>query len=365
MKCRFAILACLILASCSGRVGQNVNAVGLALGRRIGFAGTPAALVDLSAEELSRITPETSGVHGIYFSDFVEAKNSNHIRLACDFANTRDVFIMDELIPLSRFSRFYGVEDGRLKVGRLDQFRDSTTVLPVRNRDHGYISRIEVEEGNNVPFFKRLYVESPSRLARIRADVRNQLAKEVIDGLYACEEARSLLGLSSSSKIVMDSLFAALHSKTATADSASRALMANLLERMITGQVAGREIRSARLRRQFPLISLYPAPCRCVFYGTDGLPVEEETMTAGVAGKIVLADSLGNAVFINRLKAFGPEELLALNGMLARHPMCPVLVDNGRYANFSLEKGSYREYVRQDLYHPDSCLFIVGSLRHP
>ena len=97
-------------------------------------------------------------------------------------------------------------------------------------------------------------------------------------------------------------------------------------------------------------------------YAPDGSVVNSQTITDGAPGKIFLADSLGNAVFINRLKFLLPEDIERLNAILAAHPMCPVLIDNGRYYQYSVKNGSYREYIRQDLFHPDSCHFVVGSI---
>ena len=63
------------------------------------------------------------------------------------------------------------------------------------------------------------------------------------------------------------------------------------------------------------------------------------------------------------LPGFDPALLEQLNALLEAHPMGPVLIDNGRYFRFRLTRGSYRDYVRQDLYRPDSSLFVVGSLQ--
>lgn len=279
-KLAAAVLAVALLASCTAleHLGQNFSAAWLTVMRHLGLTSCPVALVDLTEYEIARIGPGTKDLLGIYFSDFVEYENSNHIRPAVRFRHTADTLLGDKKMPLSHFSRFYGVENGRIKAGRLDQFADSTIVLPVRNRDYGYISRIELrrDAGRRGWFIVRNPFEA--------------------------------------------------------------------------------------IKYQLPLISYYPPETGIEVYGTDGNLVYEPTVHEAMNGKIFLADSLGNAVFINNLPGFDAPLLQQLNELLAAHPMCPVIIDNGRYYQFSLSRASYSEYLRQDLYRPDSCLFVVGSL---
>ena len=279
-KLAAAAMAVALLASCTAleHLGQNFSAAWLTVMRHLGLTSSPVALVDMTEYEIARIGPGTKDLLGIYFSDFVEYENSNHIRPAVRFRHTEDTLLGDKKMPLSHFSRFYGVENGRIKAGRLDQFADSTIVLPVRNRDYGYISRIE-----------------------LRRDAGRR-------GWY---------------------------------------IVRNPFE---------------AIKYQLPLISYYPPETGIDVYGTDGNLVYEPTVHEAMNGKIFLADSLGNAVFINNLPGFDAPLLQQLNELLAAHPMCPVIIDNGRYYQFSLSRASYSEYLRQDLYRPDSCLFVVGSL---
>ncbi len=303
----FLALTLLMAGSCGESVRQNVHASSLTLLRRLGFGGMPPVLVDLSAEEMARIGQETQAVKGIYFSDFVEVENSNHIRPAAAFRETTDTILTDQRIPLSTITGFYGVEDGKVKSGRLDQFRDSTVVLPVRNPFYGYVAGIQVTQ--ELSFWQRIYIRPPFRVLKARRELRQQLRE--------MEQEGSLPPGSSS---------------------------------------------RASVRRQLPIVSAYPGGVQVKVIGTDGRPFEEPTIQAALGGKIFLADSLGHAVFINRLNSLGPGELQQLNALLAAHPLRPVIVDNGRYARYALEKGSYREYVWQDLCRPDSSLYVVGSV---
>ncbi len=270
----------LLLASCSAfeRLKQNTGAAWLTVMRRLGLTSSPVALVDLSEYEIARIGPETGGVRGIYFSDFVEKENSNHIRPAARFRHSSDTLIGDKMMPLSHFSRFYGIEAGKAKAGRLDQFADGTVVLPVRNKDYGYISKINLRR--DIGRRGWLYVRNPFQA----------------------------------------------------------------------------------LKYGLPLVSYYPPDTGIEVYGTDGGLIDEPTVHNARGGKLFLADSLGHAVFINNLPGFDNALLEQLNELLAAHPMGPVIIDNGRYFQFSLSGADYGKYVQQDLYRPDSCLFVVGSL---
>jgi hypothetical protein len=306
----FVLATVLMVASCSaaGHLGQDAVAVWMTLMRRLGLTSSPVALVDLSQLEIARIGPETKGVQGIYFSDFVEQENSNHIRPAARFRHTSDTLIGDKRMPLSQFSRFYGVEDGRIKAGSLNLFSDSTTVLPVRNRYYGYISRIEFNRNRNSRGW--LYVRNPFQIWKERRQMRRENEELVSEGK-------------------LEPLF----------------------------------IKPSHIREQLPIVSYYPPDTGVIIYGTDGEVMNEPTVKEAVTGKIFLADSLGNAVFINNLPGFGPDMLEELNKKLTEHPMCPVIIDNGRYYRFTLSGASYRDYCFQDLYRPDSCLFVVGSLK--
>lgn len=307
------LISVLCMVSCTAfeHLEQDVAAVRLTLQRKIGFGGTQPVLVDLSKLEIARIGPSTERVDGIYFSDFVEQKNSNHIRPAARFRHTADTLLGDKMMPLSHFSRFYGIENGRIKTGRLDQFSDSTIVLPVRNCDCQYISRIETEEYGGLS--KKLYFRPLIQTLKDRKELSTELLRQVKEGGYSDKKARYRLN-------------------------------------------------GSYIRRQYPLLTYYPGGVKVTVYAPDGSVVNSQTITDGAPGKIFLADSLGNAVFINRLKFLLPEDIERLNAILAAHPLCPVLIDNGRYYQYSVKNGSYREYIRQDLFHPDSCHFVVGSI---
>lgn len=309
-KLAAAALAVALLASCTAleHLGQNFSAAWLTVMRHLGLTTSPVTLVDLTVKEIARIGPETEGVQGIYFSDFVEENNSNHIRPAARFRHTTDTLLGDKMMPLSHFRRFYGIEGGRIKAATLDVFDDGTIVLPVRNRDYGYIARVEFDR--NPKSRGWIYVRNPFQIMKDRRVMRQQM-KELVD------------------KGEMDPWF----------------------------------MGPKNIREQLPIVSYYPPDTGVRLFGTDGEEMQEPTVEEARYGKLFLADSLGNAVFINNLPGFDKIMLDKLNTLLAEHPMGPVIIDNGRYYRFTLTGARYRDYIRQDLYRPDSCLFVVGSLK--
>lgn len=337
-----------VSVSCGdGTLGQNVGAAWLTVRRHLGLTSTGTALVDLTEEKMARIGPRTEGVKGIYFSDFVEKRRNNHIRPAAGFRNTTDTLLTDLDIPLSHISRYYGIEGGRIKAGRLEQFADSTVVLPVRNRDYGYISRIELIRDARRRGW--LYVRNPLQIIKERRQMRRDLRAQIAEGQRAYSDARRVLTLPEDYDEAMTAL-----SKQPGVDS--------LFEKMYYGALAVDALKPANIREQLPFWSWYLPETGVVVYDMQGQPMEEPTVMDAVGGKVFLADSLGNAAFVSRLIDFDDALLEELNALLARHPMGPVIIDNGRYYRFYIKEGSYREYIRQDLYRPDSCLFVVGSL---
>lgn len=68
-------------------------------------------------------------------NQFVEEENRNTIRPAKYFRDSPpDTLLGDRKVPLSRIRYFMGVRDGRLRVGRIDEFSDDDEVVPVWNK---------------------------------------------------------------------------------------------------------------------------------------------------------------------------------------------------------------------------------------
>ncbi len=120
-----------------GHPAQTASAVTNYVTRHVPFLrGESGSYVkDLSDSRISRITPETQNVKSILGNTFIEMNNTNTIRPAKQFKESKaDELVSDRYIPLSNFKLYMGIEDGKLKVDSLGNFKDQTVVTPVRNK---------------------------------------------------------------------------------------------------------------------------------------------------------------------------------------------------------------------------------------
>ena len=102
---------------------------------------TTGEVIDLSNQQVSRITPDTKNLTAIYGNEFVE-NNANNIRTRKQFEETTDTLIGDRKIPLSKINNFYGIENGKLKAGDISIFDENTMVIPNRAKKTGKIKEI-------------------------------------------------------------------------------------------------------------------------------------------------------------------------------------------------------------------------------
>lgn len=101
--------------------------------------------LDLSDKYLRNVNKE-SKVNAVLANDFVETKYKNNIRKAKDFKHTTDTLIGDKRIKLSNISKFYGIENGKLKINTLDKFDDETVIMPVRNPTRNKIKKVIIRD---------------------------------------------------------------------------------------------------------------------------------------------------------------------------------------------------------------------------
>lgn len=129
-----AILLCVCLSSCAGggRPPQPKAVI-----RKSPFLReeSGAYVKDLSDSYLARITPETKNVKSILGNQFVEEENHNTVRPAKYFRDSPpDTLLGDRKVPLSRIRYFMGLRDGKLRIGKIDDFDDDDEVVPVWNK---------------------------------------------------------------------------------------------------------------------------------------------------------------------------------------------------------------------------------------
>ncbi len=93
---------------------------------------------DLSNSYICRITLETKNIESILTNDFVEVNNRNTVNTirAWRVLSLKDTKLGDRNIPIKNIKYYYGAtKDGKLKVGRLEDFEDENMVAsPVWNK---------------------------------------------------------------------------------------------------------------------------------------------------------------------------------------------------------------------------------------
>lgn len=91
------------------------------------------AFVDLSKNAYASTGETPKDATSALTSEFMEMENPSVFTAAKWKTLPSDYMLRDwKDMPLGDISLFYGVEDGTLKIMPLDQFRDSTTIVPVR-----------------------------------------------------------------------------------------------------------------------------------------------------------------------------------------------------------------------------------------
>jgi hypothetical protein len=67
--------------------------------------------------------------------EFLESKNKNTVRTSKQWQKTKDKFYSDQNLPVKNIKSFYGVENGKLKLGAAKDFNDNTVIVPNRYDD--------------------------------------------------------------------------------------------------------------------------------------------------------------------------------------------------------------------------------------
>lgn len=108
----------------------------------VGGKGTDIISLD---NNVIRLSPESKQSSAL-FNEFVETQNPSIYR-ASDYKQGNVSTFGDSNIPTKNVSLFQGVEDGKFKIGNIEDFKDDTYVYPVRNIKKQYsapIKRISV-----------------------------------------------------------------------------------------------------------------------------------------------------------------------------------------------------------------------------
>lgn len=239
--------------------------------------------IDLKDKYLKNLN-NTSNANVVLTNDFVE-NNNNTIRKAKDFKNTNDTILGDKKIRLSNISQFYGIENGKLKVGKLNDFNDNTQVIPIRNRNVGKIKKVILKK-DSTPNYE--YIVN-----------KKYPAPGLIKGLFNSKKANEIL---------------------------RKRIKYN--KELIKNKV---KTNDYHYRKNLYFIN----------ENNDTLNVKTDIGNA-FRDKILFSDENGNAIFVNRL--YNDDIRNRLNRSLEEINLYPILVDNGRYSHYDLE-GNVDGYV--------------------
>ena len=235
--------------------------------------------IDLKDKNIKNLN-DTDKAEAVLANDFVERKN-NTIRKAKDFINTTDTLLGDRKINLKNISQFYGIENGKLKVGDINMFDENTEVIPVRNKNIGKIKKILLEE-RKIPNY----------------------TKEVND-------------------------------KYPTP---------NFFQRLFTSRDKLKKLKNDKIKYYNSLINNKVTPSSYFTKNIiKGINSNNDTIELKNSNnKLIFSDENGNAIFVNKLK--DKEVRDKVNKSLELINRYPILVDNGRYSHYDLT-GNVEGYV--------------------
>ena len=316
------------------KLNQFITAATGAVRRKLTGETAPATVINLTDENVSRIDSNTENASSILFNEFVE-DNANNIRPKKDFINTKDVFIGDHKIPLNKISLYYGTEDGKFKVGNINNFDDNTTIVPIRNNNVGRITKI----------------------------INNVIPKDSMDIMEDEYDRLSNLSKRERNRRIIE-----------TTKNKVKPTFSDYFNGFIFGQspqvLAGR--RYYRKNKLYLPSTQYDDRMTYIRnrikYPIKFITENNDTLTSEQIGidnnKSVFGDENGNSVFINGINRLNNKQINELNNILGKNPLYPVLVDNGRYMKYYKNVDNlhnYNTYVSQDFYRDPKSLYVIGT----
>lgn len=264
----------------------------------------------------------TGALKNILTNDFVE-NNANNIRVAKDFKNTKDTLIGDNKIPLSNMPYFYGIQDGNLKIGHINDFNDETTVVPVRNRT-GLVTRIIKDNA------AQKQVQSLSeRLDNAKPQWLKNLYNKYEQINNREDKTRFLYNI-----------YYPQYNKWINSNSEAKQISDKL----------------NNLQDKYGKASPY------TFYDQNNNIIENRFDKASVGKMLFITkDGKGSFMLSNPQKALRDPKLLNQINNAIKNGAYPVMVDNGRYMKYITNNPSYEEYTAGDFVRNPESMFVLGN----
>lgn len=270
------------------------------------LGGEKDEIIDLSDSNVSRITSNTPNISSILGNEFLE-KNANTVRTKKEFENTTDTLLGDKNIPLSKVTTFYGIEDGKLKAGPLDIFKENTYVVP-----------------NRAPYVGKITGFYPGKVPS--AEARKAFREQYREGLHKYVEDHGYSGLG------------------ATFWGPLKAIQNNEGRKRMT------EVKDS-IKNEYAYV-LDGRPASVITENGDTI----NGYNINATPKTFFTDEEGNAIFVSNPS----KSLEQLNEMLKANPRYPIMIDNGRYSHYQTENPNIDSYV--GLANPDD-MYIIGTTK--
>lgn len=278
--------------------------------------------LDLSNKDVKRVQENNQyNVDAILANDFVETDNPNSLRKKADFTNTSDTLIGDMNIPLKHISTYYGVEDGKLKAGTLDSFKENTLIAPNRASNIG-----KIKEWHPSSLIDETYKHNP--IARWGAEKLGDLLSSSFVDNYVTNKIMESLS-DDDINFLKESLLENDGIENPTQEDLKTAAI--LYTDLIDSNPLQQKISDYRTRLYDYADEKNPAKV------IRGFAVNENNDTIpdykfNTYPKGVFADENGNAVFFSGLTE---ENDRLINEYLKKHPSYPVMLDNGRFSHYT------------------------------
>ena len=267
-----------------------------------------SGLIDLSNKQVAQITNNTDNIESILTNDFVENNNNNY-RPKKDFVNTNDTLIGDSKIPLSNFKIFYGIENGKLRAGNINQFDDNTVIVPNRYKNVNRLTKLLINTDENFRNKFNQYINIQDSLATAYIK-RNNIKPSLID---------RILGISPRGVV--------------------RKYNPDYYNKYINKPANEFGINFNNT-------------------GIQGITENGDTINLPPLNspKMLFSNEKGDGIFVSDYVT----ELNNINKYLKKHPSYPIMVDNGRFSNYQTTAPNLRRYV--GISNPNS-MYILGTIR--
>lgn len=260
--------------------------------------------IDLSNKRVKHIK-DNNIYDEILFNDFVEHNNNNNIRKAKDFKNTTDTLIGDKKIPLSNMPYFIGVENGKLRIDKVNGFSDNTIIVPVRTKNREKVKEIINNEYIHYDNKNILYKKYPP------ATIGQQLANLFTFGYYTPREM-------------------------------TKEYIKNMLD--YGNYLNDKKIGIPKKLNRYSLVTTTG----------DTIPYD---ISLKFTNKHIFSDEKGNAIFINNYANSSQLQKKELNEELKRTPRYIFTPDNGRYG-YTIKNTSRNAYT--NILDDADKMFIIG-----